>query len=90
MEIVVEDATAQYGNRGTMLRVFRADHYAEFKAGKRVKTGPVELPHLVSVASISGAGSAGVQLQATAGMGARSKGFATVEAALSHLRSIEL
>jgi hypothetical protein len=90
VKIVVKDETAAYGGRRPMYLVYRADHYAEFEAGKRVKTGPMNVPHLVTVASIQGYsdGSQEVYLEASGGMGARSRHYASKEAALAYLESL--
>lgn len=87
MKIVVKDEAATYGNLGSMDLVYRADDYAEFEVGERVRTGPTAIPHLVTVASIQGEtdGSTGVYLEATGGMGARSRQYPSKEAALAYL-----
>jgi len=90
VKIVVKDETAAYGGRRSMHLVYRADHYAEFEAGKRVKTGPITVPHLCTVASIQGNpdGSADVYLDASQGMGARSRAYPSKEAALAYLERL--
>lgn len=91
MEIKIVDETKQYSNRTRSIhRVYRADHYAEFEAGKRVHFGSPEIPHLVTVAAISELPEGeGFYLEASGGMGARSRTYPTLEKAVAYLQGLK-